>query len=264
MHPVLFEIPLFGGLTIYTYGFLVATGFVVGIAWIAYETRRLKLKTAKSIDLVFYIIVAAILGSRLLFLIVNDPMRLLKEPWSLFMVWEGGLVFFGGLIGAVLVSIFYFRRNKMKFLTYVDVFAPAIALGHAFGRFGCLMAGCCHGRPAGDHWYSIVFPNNPESSAPANIPLYPTQIIESSGELLIFLLLVLFRKHKKFDGQVFALYLILYSILRFFNEMLRGDTDRGFIIENVLSTSQGISMILFTTGISLMVWGYRRVRKSNE
>ena len=198
MHPILFEIPIFGGLTIYTYGFLVATGFIVGIAWIAYETRRQKLETAKALDLIFYIIISAILGSRLLFLIVNDPTRLIKQPWSLFMIWEGGLVFFGGLLGAIIVSIIYFRRNKMGFFKYADVFAPGLAIGHAFGRLGCLMAGCCHGRPAGLHWYSITFPENPDSFAPANVPLYPTQIIECIGELSIFIILVLFRKHKKF------------------------------------------------------------------
>lgn len=254
---------MFGGLTIYTYGFLVATGFFAGIAWIVYDTNRLKLETAKVVDLVFYLIIAAILGSRIVFLIVNDPMRLLKQPWSMFMVWEGGLVFFGGLIGAVVASLYYFKRKKMSFLLYADIFSPGIAIGHVFGRFGCLMAGCCHGRLSGEHWYSIVFPNVPTTFAPVGVHLYPTQIIEMSGEFLIFLVLVLFRKHKKFDGQVFAFYLILYSILRFLNEMLRGDVDRGYIIKNVISTSQGVSLLLFTIGISLLVWGYKKTRSKH-
>jgi phosphatidylglycerol:prolipoprotein diacylglycerol transferase len=264
MHPVLFEIPIFGGITIYTYGALVATGFLAGILWIVYETKRLNLDTARALDLIFYIIISAIIGSRLLFLIVTDPIRLIKQPWSLFTVWEGGLVFFGGLIAATIVSIIYFRRKKMKILPNMDLFIPGIAIGHAFGRLGCLMAGCCHGKIIGDHWYAIVFPENPDSFAPADTFLYPTQIIEASGELLIFFALVLFRKHKKFDGQVFALYLIAYSILRFLNEMLRGDVDRGYVIKGILSTSQSVSLVLFCIGTTLMVWGYRKLRRGHE
>lgn len=265
MHPVLFEIPIFRGLTIYTYGVLVAAGFMAGIVWIIYETRRLDLDTARALDLVFYIIIAAIIGSRLMFLIVNDPARLVKEPWSLFMIWEGGLVFQGGLLFSIIVSVIYFKRKKMPFLPYADVFSPAIALGHVFGRFGCLMAGCCYGGPApSGAWYAIVFPNNPNTFALPGVPLYPTQPLESLGELLIFLGLVIFRKHKKFDGQVFAIYLMAYSVLRFFNEMLRGDADRGYVIKGLISTAQGVSIVLFCCGVALLIWGYRRVRRGDE
>lgn len=264
MHPVLFEIPIFGGITIYTYGALVAAGFLVGILWISYETRRLGLDAGRALDLVFYIIVSAILGSRIMFIIITDPIRLIKEPWSIFMVWEGGLVFFGGLIGAVIVGSLYAWRKKMSIPTYMDIFAPAIAIGHACGRIGCLMVGCCYGRPAGDSWFSVTFPDNPSTFAPSGIPLYPTQLIESCGEILIFLGLVLFRKHKKFDGQVFAFYLIAYSVLRFFNEMLRGDPDRGYIIRDMITSSQGISIALFCLGIGLLVWGYHKARRYNE
>lgn len=264
MHPILFEIPVFGGLPVYTYGVLVATGFLVGIFWIVRESKRVGLDPARSMDLVFYIIISAIIGSRILYLIVNDPSRLIKEPWSIFMIWEGGLVFYGGVIFAVTASVIYMAKNKMKFLSYADVFAPGLVIGHAIGRIGCLMAGCCHGAAAGSHWYAIVFPGDPHSSAPANIPLYPTQLIESSGDLLIFLFLVLFRKHKKFDGQIFALYLVLYSILRFFNEMLRGDTDRGYIVQNTISTAQGISIALFIMGVLMLARGYVKKRRGDE
>lgn len=258
MHPVLFDIPIFGGVTVYTYGFLVATGFVLGIIWIIYETKRLKLDTAKSLDLVFYILVAAILGSRILYLIVNEPSRLYKEPWSIFMIWEGGLVFYGGLIASVIVGITYFRRKKMMIPVYLDVFTPAIALGHACGRIGCLMVGCCHGKVAENLWCAITFPNDPNTFAPANVPLYPTQIFESIGEFLIFIVLVVFRRHKSFDGQVFGFYLVCYSILRFVIEFFRGDSDRGYIIQDVMSTAQGVSIVLFILGIGILVFGRMR------
>jgi len=261
MHPVLFDIPIFGNLTIYTYGALVAAGFLAGIGWVIYETKRLGLDTGKSLDLAFYIIISAIIGSRFLFLIVTDPSRLISQPWSLFMVWEGGLVFHGGLIAAVIVGIIFFWRKKMPVMTYLDVFAPAIAIGHFFGRIGCLMAGCCHGRPANSVWYTITFPENPNSFAPANIPLYPTQPMEFVGLFIIFMGLVLFRKHKKFEGQLFALYLIAYAVLRFFNEFFRGDVERGFIIHSKLSTGQGVSIILFAIGAGMLVYGYKKIRR---
>lgn len=257
MHPVLFEIPLFGGMTIYTYGVMVASGFVAGIIWVIYETRRLNLKTGKALDLIFYIIIASIVGSRILYLIVMDPTRLLKEPWSIFMVWEGGLVFYGGLILAVIVSLIFFIKNKMPIPSYLDVFAPAISLGHMFGRIGCFMAGCCHGLPSGGAWYGVVFPDDPRSFAPAGVALYPTQLIESITNLFIFLILFVFRKYKRFEGQVFALYMVLYSILRFSIEMIRGDTDRGYIIEGVLSTGQGVSLGLFVAGVVWMIVGLK-------
>jgi len=258
MHPILFKIPIFGGLTIYTYGVMVALGFVAGIIWVSYESKRVGVDTGKALDLIFYLIIAAIIGSRLLFLIVNNPMELITRPWSLFMVWEGGLVFFGGLIGCLIVAYIYCRRKGRSILTFLDLFAPAIAIGHAFGRIGCFMSGCCHGRESTSSWCYIVFPDTPHTFAPVGAPVYPTQIIESLGLVIIFIGLVLFRKYKKFEGNVFAVYLVAYSILRFINEMFRGDFDRGYIIPGYISTSQGVSILLFGIGIAMLVWGYRR------
>ncbi len=264
MHPVLFEIPLFGGLTVYTYGVLVASGFLAGILWVSYETRRLGLNTATALDLIFYIIISSIIGSRIMFLVLNDPGRLITEPWSIFMVWEGGLVFFGGLIAALAVSFFYFWKKKLPVREFLDVFAPALAIGHAFGRIGCLMAGCCYGRPSGDIWFSVVFPGDPNALAPAQLHLYPTQPLEGLGELLIFLGLVIFRKYKRFDGQVFAFYLIFYAILRFLNEYLRGDPERGYFVQDIISTAQGISIVLFGIGLTMLLYGYRKWGRNDE
>lgn len=260
MHPILFKIPVFGGITIYTYGVMVALGFVAGLLWIIYDTKKQGLETSKAVDLAFWIILSSIIGSRIFFMIVNEPSRILSEPWSLLMVWEGGLVFYGGFIAAVLAGLIYMKIHKLRFFAYVDVFAPAIALGHAFGRIGCFMAGCCHGSVCPRAFYSITFPAATHSFAPSGVPLYPTQLIDSFGELLIFFILVVLRRYKKFDGNVFAFYLLFYSILRFFNEYLRGDKDRGYIIDGVISSSQGISIVLFTIAIAMFVWGYRKSR----
>lgn len=261
MYPVLLKIPLFGAtVTIYTYGFMVALAFLVGMIWVSREAKRVGEDPAKAMDLAFYIIVAAIIGSRLLHVAVSERDRFLQNPIMFFKIWEGGLVFYGGLIGAVLVAVWYMRRHKLSFWIYSDIFSPAIALGHVFGRVGCFMAGCCYGRLV-DHlaWYSVTFPANPYSFAPTGVPLYPTQLMEAAGELAIFGILLVFRRFKRFDGQLLATYLIAYAILRSFVEYFRGDTSRGFIIEPWISTSTFISILMFITGLIIYFKKWRKL-----
>ena len=254
MYPVLFKIPIFGGITVYTYGFMVAVAFLVAMAWVSRECRIQGVDRNKAMDLAFYIIVAALLGSRILHVFVSERDRFFQNPLILLKIWEGGLVFYGGLIAAVAVAFWYMRRNKLNFWVYADVFAPAIALGHAFGRIGCLMAGCCYGMPVGHKaWYSITFPDNPHSFAPPDIPLYPTQLMEVIGELIIFAILVILRRKKKFNGQLIATWMVLYAIMRALVEIFRGDVTRGFLIEPWFSTSQFISLLIFTVGVIIYV-----------
>lgn len=254
MHPVLFTIPLFGGIPIATYGVLVATAFLVGMLWVKYEARRVGADPEKALDLVFYIIIAAIVGSRVLHVIVADFDRFLANPLILFKFWEGGLVFYGGFLASQAVGFWFLWKHHLPPLVYYDIFTPALSLGHAIGRIGCFFAGCCHGRPTPGHpWYAVVFPDVARSSAPSGIPLYPTQLMESAGEFSIFLLLLLVRSRKKFDGQIFASYLMAYAVLRSTIEYFRGDVERGFVIDPWLSTSQFISMVIFLVGLSLFM-----------
>lgn len=260
MYPVLIHIPLFGHtITIYTYGFMVALAFVAGMVWVSYEARRVGQNPARAMDLAFYVIVAAIIGSRILHVLVSERDRFLENPLMILRIWEGGLVFYGGLIGAILVSVWYMRRHHLPFWIISDIFAPAIAIGHFFGRLGCFMAGCCYGRPC-DHpaWYTVTFPMNISSFAPPGVPLYSTQLMEAAGELLIFIFLVVFRRWKRFDGQILATYLILYSILRAFVEYFRGDASRGFLIEPYISTSTFISILMFAGGVLIYVTKWKK------
>jgi len=259
MYPVLFTIPIFGGITINTYGVMVALGFVVGIFWVVRESKRLGESPAKALDLIFYILIAAIVGSRILHVAISERSQFLSNPLMIFQVWRGGLVFYGGLIASVAVSVWYVRRHKMPFLITLDIFAPAIAIGHAVGRIGCFFAGCCHGLVM-DHraWFSLVFPANPNTFAPTGVPLYPTQLMEVIGEVTIFSILVLLRHFKRFDGQILATYLMLYAIMRYFNEFFRGDIQRGFLVEPWLSTSQFISILVFAIGVAMYIWLWPR------
>ncbi|MBI2346738.1 MAG: prolipoprotein diacylglyceryl transferase, partial [Deltaproteobacteria bacterium] len=252
-------IPIFGGLKIHTYGVLVALGFLVGMWWVSHEAEQVGEDPRRATDLVFYIIIAAIVGSRIAHVLLIERDRFLADPLMIVRIWEGGLVFHGGLVGAVAVSIWYTRRHGRSFWRYADLFAPAIALGHSLGRLGCLAAGCCHGAPvAAAHWWTLTFPPNPQGSAPPGLPLYPTQLIESSGEFLIFLFLVLFRRRLRVPGQLFACYLFLYGILRFFNEGLRGEETRYYLIGHQWTAAQEISLLAVSAAALLWVWCGRR------
>lgn len=263
MFPTLIDFPaswpLIGGKSLHSYGALVALGFLLGLLWVRRESERVGLSAQKMMDLFTYIILAAIVGSRLLYVFISVP-DWWTHPWVLFQIWEGGLVFYGGLIGAVLISIWYTRKHQMPFFAVADVFIPGVALGHAIGRLGCFAAGCCYGRPIDPSSpFAVWFPETPHSIAPTTHPVYPTQLFEAAGELVIFGVLFLFRKKKKFEGEVFLLYIILYPILRSVLETFRGDAVRGFIVEGVLSTSQFISILWVV--VALLVWQFQLRRE---
>jgi phosphatidylglycerol:prolipoprotein diacylglycerol transferase len=254
MHPILFRL---GPLTLHTYGFLVAAGFLIGIAFAVRQAKKEGIPSDKIIDLGFYIILAAIIGSRLLFILVNAG-HYIANPLDIFKIWEGGLVFYGGILLAVPTAIWYVKKNRLGLWNTADIFAPSIAIGHAFGRLGCFAAGCCYGKAAASLPWGVIF-TDPNCLAPTNVALHPTQLYESAGEFINFLLLISLRRYKTFNGQLFMSYLILYSVLRFTVEFFRGDVERGFIFLN-LSVSQGISGAIFLTGViglSVLRWRER-------
>lgn len=264
-------------LPLHTYGLLIATGFMVGI-WLAQREAARRGQDAERIaDLAFWILVAALVGSRVYFILVNPgdyfaPGRFLVDTPvgripRLLAVWEGGLVFYGGFIGAALTAWWYLRRHKMPFLAYADTLIPSVAVGHFFGRLGCFGAGCCWGDVAHVHlpWLA-KFP--PESLAyqtfagradPAaflapdrltTLPLHPTQLYESFGELGLFLLLVLWiRPRKRFHGQVLAAWLLMYAVLRTGVEVFRGDVERGVVLG--LGVGQWTSLAILAVGAAI-------------
>jgi len=253
MHPILIE---FGFFKIFTYGLLVATGFFTGILLAVRQGKREGLDPQKILDLCFYLLISAILGGRALYIIVEHR-YFLANPLEVFMFWKGGLVFYGGLLASVIFAWYYISKHQFPLWKLADVLAPALALGQAIGRWGCFFAGCCYGVRTDVPW-AITF-SDPKSLAPLDVALHPTQIYLSLNALIIFGILMFLRKRKTFDGQVFWAYGILYSIGRFIIEYFRGD-DRGFAVQNFLSTSQfiGIFILLF----SITMWMRLRSRNS--
>lgn len=252
MLPQLFHIGSFG---LPTYGLLVASGVLIGM-WVSVRnSERQGINGDDAWNLGILVVLAGIVGAKILY-VIND--------WNSFHGWrdifslgtlQAGGVFSGGLLGAFVAAAWYVRRHKMPPLRTVDAFAPGLALGHVFGRFGCFAAGCCYGKPTG-HLWGVIFTNplaNAISGTPLNERLEPTQLLEAAAEFFNFLLLTWLFRRKKFDGQVFGSFMILYGVERFFIEFLRGDPGRGEVFGGMMSGTQLISIFLVVGG-GLIWW----------
>ncbi|MDM8526375.1 prolipoprotein diacylglyceryl transferase [Desulfococcaceae bacterium HSG8] len=252
MYPVLFKI---GKIAVYTYGLFIAIGFLAGISISKKEAERSGQSPEKIMDLCFYILIAAIVGSRL-FYVITKPDIFLSNPLEIFKIWNGGLVFYGGFIGAMATVFVYLKKEKMPLWITLDTLAPALAIGHFFGRIGCFFAGCCYGKVCDLPW-AITF-SNPESLAPTGIPIHPTQLYSSLNNLMIFGFLWFFRTRKSFDGQLCWLYIMIYGLTRSIIELFRGD-DRGEVIFGIFSVSQVIGgSMAITALVMLIILGRRR------
>jgi phosphatidylglycerol:prolipoprotein diacylglycerol transferase len=239
---------------------MVSLGFLVGL-WTASRRALLQgLPPEKILDLGPWVIVGAILGARLLYVISYWHESFAGHPLSeIFMVWHGGLVYYGGLMGAVFASIIYIRRRNLPMWRTGDVMAPSIALGHVFGRIGCLLNGCCYGKACSLPW-AIVFPLEARG-APPGVKLHPTQIYESLLNLVLYLGLATLYRRKKFEGQVFATYLVGYAVIRSFVELFRGDYSANQYLGGWLSPGQVVSVIIMVIGVVLL-WILSRGRSA--
>jgi phosphatidylglycerol:prolipoprotein diacylglycerol transferase len=254
MHPILFEIR---GFPVYTYGLLLAAAYLLGLQFALVRARSRGLDPNKVMDLGIWIIVSALVGAKLMLVVVERD----KFGWSvaeLTNLFRSAGVFYGGLIAAVAVAFWYLWRHKMPIWTVTDVFAPGIALGHAIGRMGCLFAGCCFGKPTTMPW-GITF-TNPFAAqnvgTTLGVPLHPTQLYEAGAELLILIVLLLTeKKGRTFPGRTFWGYMLLYGISRFIIEFYRGD-PRGMIGD--FSTSQFVSLLIVPLSIVMLVVLSRR------
>jgi phosphatidylglycerol:prolipoprotein diacylglycerol transferase len=237
-------------LTIPTYGVLVAAAFLVAL-WVAGKlAARQGLNNDAVTNLGIYCALSALAGAKLMMFIVDIPYYT-EHPGEIFSVatLRAGGVFYGGLIAALGVAWWYLRKTKLPPLRTADVFAPAIALGHAIGRVGCFMAGCCWG-VACDRPWAVTFTNptaNDLVGVPLNRPLHPTQLYESISEFIIFAILYRMVNRRHVEGTIIATYLILYGAARFIVEFYRFH-EQGNLWGSPLDTSQWISLGLFLIG----------------
>lgn len=251
MHSIAFKI---GGLTVHWYGIFVALGFLAGLWTASRRAKRVGISPETIYDFGPWLIVGGIIGGRILYIISYWNEDFAANPFpEIFMIQHGGLVFYGGLIGAILTGIFYLRWKKLPVWKVADIMAPSIALGAAFGRIGCLMNGCCYGRECSPNLpWAITFPPHRDlSGAPAGVPLHPTQLYGSLLNLSFYFFLAWLFRRKKFDGQVFAVYLAGYAGLRSFVEYFRGDYPVHYL-GGIATPAQLISLGVAAVGVVLL------------
>jgi phosphatidylglycerol:prolipoprotein diacylglycerol transferase len=260
VHPIAFQ---FGSLKITWYGVMVAMGFMAGLWTAARRAMLEKIPPDRIYDLGLSLMVGSIAGARILYVITFWREQFAQNPFlEIFKVWQGGLVYYGGLIGASLAIILHARIKKLPLWKIADALAPSIALGYAFGRIGCLMNGCCYGRECHLPW-AITFPVGHEThraGLPAT-PVHPTQLYESALSLGLYAFLAWLYRRKKFDGQIFAVYLVCYAFLRSFVELFRGDYPVYQRFLGVATPAQTVSVVILLAGVGLLWFLPKTLRK---
>jgi phosphatidylglycerol:prolipoprotein diacylglycerol transferase len=252
MHPVLFDV---GGITVYSYGFLIALGAIAGVAYMAREGKKeVGLTFDQANTLFLFIFVAAFAGGKI-FLFFEDVPFYIDHPKRL--LTGRGFVFYGSFLFAIPVMLYFFRMNKLPAYPMLDVMAITTCLVHAFGRLGCFMAGCCYGIPTTSA-LGVTFTHEACFAEPLGTPLHPTQLYEAGYIVAVMIVLLFLRDRRKFKGQLFLLYLMLYAVGRFVIEYFRGDLQRGFIVENIISHSQLIAILVFLCVLFIYVKKYRQ------
>ena len=236
-----------GPYTLYGYGLMMALAVIAAYLTAVYRSKRYcEDDENRMFDIVIVCTVGGFVVAKIFFWLVELP-EIMADPSFILRTMGDGFVVFGGIVGGILAGHLYCKIKKLEFRLYFDLLAPSLALGQAIGRIGCLLAGCCYGKPT-DSALSITFENS--MYAPNHVALIPTQIYSSILDFVHFLLLLFISKKKTANGQVAGCYLILYSIVRSVMEVFRGDTERGHV--GILSTSQFIAIFVFLYGVWLL------------
>lgn len=238
VHPIAFNL---GSLTVHWFGVCIALAFLAGMWTAARRAPQAGISAEAITDLIVpWLLLGGILGARAMFVTTYWREEFAEKPITeIFMIQRGGLVFYGGLIGASLAVVIFARIKKLPLWKLADILAPSIALGSVFGRIGCLLNGCCYGRACELPW-AIPHPVNQS-------PIHPTQIYDSLLNLALYIGLVWFFRRRKFDGQVFAVFLMCYAITRSTVELFRGDYSDAHL-HSGLTPAHLLSIGIFVTG----------------
>lgn len=238
MRPILFHV---WKVPVYSYGFSLACAFVIAALVATRLAKRYKVSADNVIDLALYTCVAAIIGSRLAYIIIDLP-TYIANPKSIIALKDGGLSYFGGLASAIAVGVWYCRRYRISVPVMADIAAPLVALGYSLVRVGCLLNGCCYGAPSDLPWAFAC-------AAYDSTRRHPTQVYAALASLVIFFILLLLGRDRRFKGKLLVAYVGLYSVARFVIEIFR--VVPRFI--GPLSLAQVVSIVL-AAGSAVTLW----------
>lgn len=296
MLPELFRLP-FVNLPIHSYGVMIVIGFLAG-TYIGYR-RCLRYGKYENdmLDFAFWALIGGIIGARIVFIAVEWRSYFIERPWteisalgikipSVFALWQGGIVYWGAFLGGFVAFLLFAHKRKIDMLVFCDLVVVGLPMAQMFGRLGCIAAGCCWGHgvyhfdnvgkivadlpiamrfPPGSSVYGSLFQAGTEQVREfmmlngTTVPLFPSQLAEAFGALCIFFILLWMSSRKWFHGQLLLAYVALYSVMRFILELYRGDVERGYVIDGLLSTSQFISLcVILVTGVVFFVLRFRR------
>ena len=265
MHPHLFN--LFG-LEIRSFGLMAATGLLFAFWLMRKRAIKAQQNPETLSDILFFSMIGALIGARLLYVVRNYDAEFAHDFWKVFRINEGGIVFQGGFLGGLLVAWILCRKKNFDFIMGLDIIAPCLALGHAMGRIGCFLNGCCYGGIC-DPSVGVQFPKNSLPfvdqmsagkllpMAQHSLPVHPTQIYSFIANVGICIILVMVTDKMKFKGHLFSLYLMLYGVWRLSIEFLRDDQDRHL----GLSVAQYIAIGQFAVGVALWVYFSKKYSK---
>lgn len=259
MHPILISI---GSFHLPTYGLLLVLAILAAVFTAIRLGHRVGLDSGQVLDFCTWTLLVALAGAKVL-MVLTDWSYYRANPGEIFSLstFMAGGVFYGGFLAALFFTVWYVRVQKLAFWKLADVLAPTVVLGQSIGRLGCFSAGCDYGKPTSAQW-GVVFTSSfahQVSGVPLDVRLHPTQLYESLATFVIFGILLWRFPKRRHDGEVFLAYVGLYAVVRFLLEYLRGDEDRGFVFNHLLSTSQFISLLALAGVAAAMIW--RRVHR---
>ncbi|PCJ64146.1 MAG: prolipoprotein diacylglyceryl transferase [Bacteroidetes bacterium] len=237
-------------ISLHSYGLMIALGVLISFYIALKKTKQYGMTSDTLSSLFIWVIVASFVGGKLFFYL-EDIGKYLEDPSLIRKALGGGFVFYGSLIFAVPTIVFWLRRQKIPVRPFLDIVAIFGPIVHSFGRVGCFLAGCCHGKIC-NSWIGVTFSDPNSLATIKNQPLYPTQLFDIAVNIIILVTVLFLQNKKKFDGQLFLIYLMMYGVGRSIVEMYRGDDARGFLFGGAVSHSQFIAICIIL--ISLVVW----------
>lgn len=259
MYPELFKL---GPITVYSYGLMILIGVICAWFYMRRQGAKLGLNSDNISELLLWCFAGVFVGGKVFFFF-EDPQTYIKEPSKMLEGLGSGFVFYGSFLTTIPILIWWFRKMKLPVWHMFDLIGIAGAFVHGFGKIGCFMAGCCHGKVCKTAW-GITF-NHPKSHAePLNTPLYPTQLWDAAIIFFTIALMIWVKKRRQFEGQLFLIYGMVYAVGRFLTEKYRGDEERGFILNGLLSHSQAIALLVFSVAAYIYWQRFRSTKNTTR